>query len=220
MATLSLNLALIRCRDAASLGWRLMPTSIASNPMDAAPLSHVLARIANQERHALRELFELTQGPLLAVAKRLLGDQAAAEDVLQEVFVAVWSRAQQLPELRQHPMAWLTATVRNRAIDMLRRRRPEVSLHWQDADGEEHSYDVADEGGSPADQLQAVQSDHQLSDCLAALDPEPRQALMLAYFEGLTHVDLADRLSKPLGTVKAWVRRSLDRLRLCMGDAA
>ncbi len=187
--------------------------------MDATLLSHVLGRVAQHERTALRELYDMTHGPLLAIAQRLLGERAAAEDVLQEVFVSVWSRAQQLPELRQHPMAWLTATVRNKAIDMLRRRRPEVSLNWQDADGEEHSYDVADETGTPPEQLQAVQSDHQLNDCLQQLEPEPRQAVMLAYFEGLTHADLAVRLSKPLGTVKAWVRRSLDRLRVCMGEA-
>lgn len=188
--------------------------------MDPARLTAVLSRISAQDSRALRELYDLTEGPLLAVATRLLRDQGAAEDVLQEVFVAVWRRAAQLPELRQHPMAWLTATVRNRAIDVLRRQRPEVSLHWQDGDGEEHSYDVADDSGAPPDQIQARQSDHQLSDCLAQLDPEPRQAVMLAYFEGMTHADLAERLARPLGTVKAWVRRSLDRLRLCMGEPA
>lgn len=184
--------------------------------MDAAGLSRALAGIAAQDRAALRDLFELTHRPLLAVAQRLLGEAAAAEDVLQEVYVGVWTRAAQLPELRQHPMAWLTATVRNRCIDALRRRRPEVSLHWQDADGEEHTHDVADESATPPAQMQAIQADHQLVDCLKRLDPEPRQAVMLAYYEGLTHADLATRMAKPLGTVKAWVRRSLERLRLCM----
>lgn len=189
--------------------------------MDAAPLIRALAGIAAQDRAALRELFELTHRPLLAVAQRLLGEAAAAEDVLQEVYVSVWKRAAQLPELRQHPLAWLTATVRNRCIDVLRSRRPEVSLHWHDADGEEHTYDVADESATPPAQMQSVQADHQLIDCLQRLDPEPRQAVLLAYYEGLSHADLAARMAKPLGTVKAWVRRSLDRLRLCMeGQAA
>lgn len=188
--------------------------------MDAAHLSQLLARIAQQDRTALRELFDLTKRQLLAVATRVLRDPAAAEDVLQEVFVSVWQRAGGLPELRSHPMAWLTATVRNRAIDLLRRHRPEVSLHWHDVDGEEHSYDAVDLSGCPLDQLLAAQSDHQLTDCLGRLDAEPRQAVLLAYFEGLTHADLAERLAKPLGTVKAWVRRSLDRLRLCMGEPA
>ena len=188
--------------------------------MDPNHLNQVLARIAAQDRRALRELYELTEGRLLAVATRLLGDPAAAEDVLQEVFVGVWTRAAQLPELRQHPMAWLTATVRNRAIDQLRKQRPEVSLSWQDADGEEHQYDVVDEAATPPEQLLAAEADHQLGDCLAQLEAEPREAVLLAYFEGMTHADLAQRLSKPLGTVKAWVRRSLERLRLCMGEPA
>lgn len=186
--------------------------------MDAAHLAQVLARIAQREPVALRELFDLSKRQLLAVATRVLRDPAAAEDVLQEVFVNVWQRAGDLPELHSHPMAWLTATVRNRAIDLLRRHRPEVSLQWQDVDGEERSYDAVDLSGSPLDQLLAAQSDRQLSDCLGRLDAEPRQAVLLAYFEGLTHADLAERLAKPLGTVKAWVRRSLDRLRLCMGE--
>ena len=189
--------------------------------MEATALNSVLLRIAQQERSALRELYDLTAGRLLAVAQRLLDDRASAEDVVQEVFVGVWQRAAQLPELHSHPMAWLTATVRNRSIDHLRKRRPDVSLHWQDAEGQEHTHDIADDNmPSPPEQLQAQQGDHLLTDCLQQLEPDPRQAVMLAYFEGLTHAELAERLAKPLGTVKAWVRRSLDRLRLCMGDAA
>ena len=188
--------------------------------MDPLHLNQVLARIVARDRSALRELYELTEARLMAVATRLLGDPAAAEDVLQEVFVGVWTRADRLPELRQHPMAWLTATVRNRAIDLMRKHRPEVSLHWQDAEGEEQVYDVADESATPPERLLVAEAEHQLGDCLGQLEPEPREAVLLAYFEGLTHADLAARLGRPLGTVKAWVRRSLDRLRLCLGEPA
>jgi RNA polymerase sigma-70 factor, ECF subfamily len=193
-------------------------TSLSQDPTQ---LKSLLARIAQQDRAALRALYDATAGALLAVAHRVLNDRAAAEDVLQEVFVGVWGKATQLPELRSHPMAWLTATVRNRAIDALRRRRPDISLHWHDADGEERSFDAPDENTpSPPEQLQATQCDQQLTDCLQQLEPEPRHAVQLAYFEGLTHAELAERLVKPLGTIKAWVRRSLDRLRLCMGEVA
>lgn len=188
--------------------------------IDADRLQAALERIAAQDRQGLRELYELTEGPLLALAARVLRDAAAAEDVVQEVFVNVWRRAAELPELNRHPMAWLVASVRNRAIDVLRKQRPEVSLHWQDDDGEEQSFDVADEAPTPPEQIAARQADHQLTDCLEQLEPEPRHAVKLAYFEGLTHAELAERLARPLGTVKAWVRRSLDRLRLCLGEAA
>ena len=99
--------------------------------------------------------------------------------------------------------------------------RPDVPMHWQDADGEERSFDVPDENTpGPPEQLQAAQGEHELSDCLQKLDPDPRQAVLLAYFEELTHADMAERLARPLGRVKAWIRRSLERLHLCLGEPA
>ena len=93
-------------------------------------------------------------------------------------------------------------------------------MQWHGSDGETHQYDAPDSSGSPLDQLLEMQSDDQLAGCLGALDDEPRQAILLAYFEGLTHVELARRLGRPLGTVKAWVRRSLGQLRECLGEPA
>ncbi len=188
--------------------------------MDMSALNHLLSRIALQDRQALRELYDQTASRLLAVAHRMLRDQAAAEDVLQDVFVTVWSRASQYPAVHSHPMAWLTSMVRNRAIDLMRKAKPEVPLQWQGDDGEEHSHDVADESASPMERLMAAQSDDRLNDCIGQLDAEPRLAVMLAYYEGLTHADLAERMARPLGTIKAWVRRSLLRLKDCMGEPA
>ena len=187
---------------------------------DEATLHSLLSRVALQDRVALRELYRAAAGRLLAVAFRMLNDRGAAEDVVQDTFITVWTRAGQFPTLRASPMAWLTSIARNRAIDLLRRRRPETSLHWHDDEGKERHHDVRDESGSPMEQLQARQADGRLGECLAIIDIEPRTALTLAYYEGLTHDELAARLGKPLGTVKAWIRRSLQRLKDCMGDAA
>ncbi len=186
---------------------------------DEDTLHRLLGRIALQDRTALQELYRAAGGRLLAVASRLLGDHGSAEDVVQETFVTVWSRASQFPALRASPMAWLTSITRNRAIDVLRRRRPETPLHWHDADGRERHHDGPDASGTPVDALIARQADGQLGECLGRLDDEPREALRLAYFDGLTHDELAQRLGKPLGTVKAWIRRSLQRLKDCLGDA-
>lgn len=191
--------------------------------MDADALNQLLARIALRDRAALRQLYEHTASRLMAVAFRMLGDRAAAEDVLQEVFVNVWTRAAQMPALRSHPLAWLTSMVRNRSIDLLRQAKPEVPLQWQDADGQEHQHDIASEGLTPPEQMLQRQSDDALSKCLDHLEPEPRQAVLLSYYEGLTHFELADRMKRPLGTIKAWVRRSLMRLKDCLegqGEAA
>lgn len=187
---------------------------------EAAELSALLGRLALRDRQALTTLYQATSHRLLAVADRLLRDRGAAEDVLQEVFIQLWSRAGQYPAVHAHPMAWLTATVRNRSIDVLRRKRPETPLQWRDADGEEHQHEVADERPGALEQLMAAQTDDQLGRCLGRLEEAPRQAVVLAYYEGLTHADLAQRLGHPLGTVKAWVRRSLLRLKLCMESGA
>ena len=181
-----------------------------------AELHALLARVALQDRAALRALYDASAGRLLAVALRLLDDRAAAEDVVQDTFVTVWQRAAQFPQLRTSPLAWLTTLTRHRAIDLLRRRRPETSLTWHDDDGQEHQHDVADESATPSEQLEQAQDEGRLARCMGRLDDEPRRALMLAYYEGLTHEQLAARLSRPLGTVKAWVRRSLLQLRGCL----
>lgn len=183
---------------------------------DDATLHALLARVALHDRAALRQLYDACAGRLLAIAQRLLDDRAAAEDVVQDTFVTVWQRASQFPQLRTSPLAWLTTITRHRAIDLLRRRRPEASLTWTDDDGQEHQHDVPDEADAPPEQLERAQDEGRLSLCMGRLDDEPRRALMLAYYEGLTHEQLAARLARPLGTVKAWVRRSLLQLRGCL----
>ena len=185
-----------------------------------ATLQMLLSRVALQDRAALRSLYDATAGRLLAIVQRMLDDRGAAEDVIQETFVTVWSRAAQFPALRTSPLAWLTTIARHRAIDSMRRRRPETSLTWADDEGNEHQHDIAAEGGSPLEQLQERQDEGRLSYCVARLDDEPRQAVLLAYYEGLTHEELAARLKRPLGTVKTWVRRSLMQLKVCLEGAA
>lgn len=187
---------------------------------DEATLQTLLSRVALQDRAALRSLYDASAGRLLAIVQRMLDDRALAEDVIQDTFVTVWQRAAQFPQLRTSPLAWLTTIARHRAIDLMRRRRPETSLTWQDDDGQEHQHDVADDNGTPQDQLQDRQDDSRLSHCVGTLDEAPRQAVLLAYYEGLTHEELAQRLKRPLGTVKTWVRRSLLQLKSCLEAAA
>ena len=185
---------------------------------DEATLHALLGRVALRDQAALRELYRACAGRLLAVALRMMNDRAIAEDVVQDTFVTVWTRAAQFPLLRASPLAWLTSIARHRAIDLLRRRRPETPLQWQDGEGREHQHDAADPSGSPLDRLLEHQAEGRLGECMGRLETEPRHALALAYYEGLTHEQVATRLGRPLGTVKAWVRRSLLRLKDCLGD--
>jgi RNA polymerase sigma-70 factor (ECF subfamily) len=186
---------------------------------DEATLQALLARVALQDRAALRALYDAAAGRLLAVVQRMLDDRAAAEDVVQDTFVTVWQRASQFPQLRTSPLAWLTTLARNRAIDVMRRRRPETSLTWHDADGNEHQHDLPDDSAAPPEQIEQRQEDGRLAHCMGRLDDEPRRAVMLAYYVGLTHEQLAARLQRPLGTVKTWVRRSLQQLKGCLEGA-
>lgn len=148
---------------------------------DPDAIALLARRAAQHDAQAFRSLFEATSGRLLAVAMRVLDDRGQAEDVLQEVYLALWNRAAAMPEACRAPLAWLTTLVRHRAIDIVRRRRPEVPLQWRDADGEERSVDIADEGPAPPEQLEALQEDARLAHCLGTIQEEPRQALMLAY---------------------------------------
>jgi RNA polymerase sigma-70 factor (ECF subfamily) len=110
-------------------------------------------------------------------------------------------------------MTWMVAIARNAALDRLRRQRREVPLD------ELPGYDTAaDEADGPAALALASAEDRALADCLARLDAEQRNCVLLAYYHGLTHDELAQRLSRPIGTVKSWIRRSLLRLRQCLGE--
>lgn len=180
----------------------------------------LLARVGMGDRAAFKALYGLTAGVLLATAARVLQDRHAAEDVVQEVFARLWHKASETTAPSARTLAWLCVVTRNRAVDHLRKRPAEVSIHGQADDGEEIVHDAASEQPGVFEQLSFEQDQQRLQRCLGQLDPEPRQAVLLAYVEGLTHVELAGRLQRPLGTIKAWTRRSLMALKLCMGSVA
>lgn len=188
--------------------------------LSPAELGEALQRVVAQDAAALRRVYDATAGRLLAIAQRVLDDRALAEDVLQEAYLSIWNGRRLPPQPCREPLAWLTTLVRHRAIDELRKRRPDLPLQWTTADGEEQQYDVADTTATPPEQIAERQQDERLSHCMGQLADEPRQALMLAYFDGLTHGEIAERIARPLGTVKAWVRRSLMSLQGCLEAAA
>ena len=183
---------------------------------DRDEVSELLARIGLRDAQAFEALYRRVAGRLMAVALRVMQDRAAAEDVLQEVFAAIWNRADAAAPGQHRTLAWLCVVTRHRAIDLLRKRRPEEPLHWRGDGGEEHMHDVPADDASPIDQLLAREDDAQLAHCMGELEPEPRRALLLAFHDGLTHAQIAQRMARPLGTVKAWTRRSLQRLKGCM----
>lgn len=181
-------------------------------------LGHLLSRTALRDQAAFKELYDATIRCLRGVVLRLVRDPAWAEDVLQEAYVAIWNSAQSYAITKSRPMTWLITVARNKALDALRSRSTErattVSLDIDD--GESPHLQQADESGTPLDRLMEGMDGVRLKNCLQALDPSQRQAISLAYWFGMTHAELAEHLRAPLGTVKAWVRRGLDRLKGCV----
>lgn len=176
-------------------------------------LNELLIRSGQGEAAAFRQLYDATSPRLFAVCKRLLRDDALAEDVLQEGFVKVWHHAAQFSVSKASAMTWMTTIVRNQALDKLRqtKARPETL-----GDVEYETLEFASLEPGP-DALQQMGEDaHRLMHCLDQLKPEQRECILQAFFHGQTHEELAHTLAKPLGTVKAWIRRGLEQLKGCL----
>lgn len=187
---------------------------------DAQVLADLIARSAMRDQRAFKQLYEATARKLYPVALRILKRQALADDVLQEAFVSIWQRAGSFIGAESHPMTWLTSIVRNRAIDVLRAQRDEVSLTREDTENESDAQlDIADDGPTPLQMLEHSADARRMRQCLDDLEPGQRQSIALAFYQGLSHQELADHLRQPLGTVKSWVRRGLDKLGRCMQQA-
>ncbi len=177
-------------------------------------------RVALRDQAAFKQLYDATSHCLLGIVMRMLRERAWAEDVLQEIYVSVWNTAPNYSALKAQPMTWLMTIARHRALDALRSKRTERQHIVQPAPGlddDEGSVpDVADERIGPLDQLLHSTEAERLRHCLQRLESTQRQAIALAFYNGLTHAELALHMRQPLGTVKAWVRRGLERLRPCL----
>ena len=185
--------------------------------MAAAPenLSALLLACASKDRRAFAQLYESTSPKLFGVALRILKREDWAEEVLQDAYVNVWNRAAGYSAGLSAPMTWMTSIVRNRCLDWLRKPRMEVS----DIDGAIAEGTAIDAEG-PLELLERSGDALAIAACLKALEAKQRQTIVLAFFEGMSHAELAAHLRQPLGTVKTWVRRGLVRLKGCLAAAA
>ena len=176
---------------------------------EARSLSDAMRRIADHDPQALAEVYQKTSARLFGVCLSMLRSRSDAEDVLQEVYVAVWKRAGQFDPAKAGVMSWLSVIARNRAIDRLRgRKRSAVPI--------DEAMEVADDSPLAFELVEQEQDRQRLSHCLDELDETPRRAIRTAFFEGLSYAELADREAVPLGTMKSWIRRGLLRLRGCL----
>ncbi len=184
-----------------------------------AQLIALLERVARQDQVALKALYDACAGKLYGLALRVVTQRELAEDVLQDAFLKIWYAAPDYAASLSPPMAWMAMIVRSRALDMLRRRAVQRTHLTQELD--ETLADTLDgEGPTPLDFAQASQQAKALSQCLNRLETKQREVVNLAYLRDLSHSELALQLQLPLGTVKTWIRRGLDQLRVCMARFA
>ena len=168
-----------------------------------------LARMARGDQSALAELYDRHARLVFSLALRILQNRADAEDIVQEVFMQVWVQASRYDTARGAVAAWMLTMTRSRAIDKLRSRsvRPETASEARVVE------DMPDEAAQQDLQLLSAEQVEILKGALNELPVAQRVALELAYYEGLTHVEIAERLSEPLGTVKTRIRQAVIRLR-------
>lgn len=172
-------------------------------------LKDALAGCAGGDKAALRMIYDSECAAMIGVAARILKRRELAEEVVQEAFVKIWHNAHRYDSSLGPAKAWIYAIVRNQAINTLRsgRREDLVDEVPEDADSVVEAY-------AAAERLPDGQA---LRRCLEGLETRRRTSLLMAYVDGFSHGEIAGRLGLPLGTVKAWIRRSLLALRECMG---
>ena len=174
-------------------------------------LQALLADCARNDRAAFERLYRLAAPKLFSLVVVMLKREDLAEEVLQDAFVQIWRDAGNYDPARAAPMTWMAVIVRHRALDLLRRRRPEVSL-----DEYEGLEEQADSNPDPLEVVLNLSEDHALKRCLETL-PEPhRMSIVKAFLGGLTHQQLSATLATPIGTVKSWIRRGLGQLKRCL----
>lgn len=170
-----------------------------------------LARVADGDRSALQAVYDATSAKLFGVALRILNDRSEAEDVLQEVYINVWTRAGTFDASRASPITWLATLARNRAIDRQRQVGRRISRPIDEAG------DIPDDAEDGLDTVLRAETLTRLDGCLKELEDQQRRAIRTAFFEGRTYDDVAKMFSVPTGTMKSWIRRSLIRLKACLG---
>lgn len=172
--------------------------------------AQLLRRMAAQDRDALAEFYDQTARPLFSVAVRMLGNTQEAEEVIQDVFVQIWTKAQMFNPAIGQPFHWALSMLRNRCIDRLRARQRRSKVIVDSGEGREFEAapeTVPAENTLAHDELGAIRS------AVDRLPNDQRQAIEMAFFGGMTHPEIAEMLREPLGTIKARIRRGMLKLR-------
>ena len=177
-----------------------------------------MSRVARGDHDALAELYDRHARPVYSLALRILQDRADAEDIVQEAFAQAWAQASRYDAERGAVAAWLLTLARSRAIDRLRSRRARPDVASRVAKVVD-PVDVADRTATPDVALLSAEQIDRVRVALRDLPALQRVTLELAYYEGLSHAEIAEHLEQPLGTVKTRIRQGMIRLREALAGA-
>ncbi|MDN3525892.1 sigma-70 family RNA polymerase sigma factor [Halomonas sabkhae] len=195
------------------------PAAGTSTGPDAMPgaitreqLEELLQGVADQDRQAFARLYEATAAKLYGAVLRILKHEQRTDDVVQEVYVTIWQKAEQFDALKASPITWMVTIARNRAIDELRRR---PTARHEPADILDQT---ASDTPSARERLEGEEDAQRLYACLEELEGRRQDMVRLAYLEGWSRADLAEHFEQPVNTVKTWLHRALKQLKGCLAS--
>jgi len=177
-------------------------------------LAAVVARVAAGDERAVGTLYDLTSRRVFALALQILRDRGAAEEATLDVFTQAWKQADRYEPAKGSPLGWLLTMARTRAIDLVRSR----GRHSNREAILDDALAIPDRGRSPEDASGDAEDSRRVREALAAIPAEQREALVAAYFDGLSHTEVASALGQPLGTVKTRIRSGLIHLRRLLAE--
>lgn len=180
------------------------------NPV-GGELEALLARLAKRDPQAFETLYDRTRARAFGLALRMTGDRAGAEEVTQEAYLQVWRTADSFDPNRGSALAWITMIVRSRALDRLRSDRS-YRTAIRDLEGSAGRQPVGDAVGDPEDEADLQERGERVRRALDELTTEQRAAIELAFYRGLSHSEIAEATSTPLGTVKSRIRAAVGKL--------
>jgi RNA polymerase sigma-70 factor, ECF subfamily len=169
----------------------------------------LLRRVAARDMEALAEFYDQTAGSLFSVAIRILGDPTEAEEVIQDVFVQLWDKAAIFDSTLGSAIHWALSITRHRSIDRLRSRQRRARL----LEEVQNATEMEGEASGPSAGAIEAEETALVRNALDSLPSDQRQAIQMSFFEGKTHLEIADLLQEPLGTIKARIRRGMLKLR-------
>lgn len=174
--------------------------------------NELLLRCANKDREAFQQLYKACSPTLYSLALRFLKQSGLAEEILQESFLKIWNSAHLYSPQKGRAITWMATITRNKALDKIRA----LKVRPQETETIYEGADFASADLEP-DSLTAIdQNVAGIMKCLDELRPQQKECILLSYYHGYTHQELSEKLNKPLGTIKAWIRRGLEKLRVCL----